>query len=810
MYCKKVSGVSVPISLSRRSESKRTAEQTRRDDPQYLEALNWINSRRRGNERRQTAADRLADAKPGEDVKLDHLALTSLPESLMTRASTAKSISLSGNSLPAIPPVVLSFSEVQRLNVSGNELSFLSPQISQMQNLRSLDASHNAIAEVPSTIGALTKLESLNLGDNALRAVTSTIGKLSKLKQLKLSGNMLSDLPPQIAQCTSLRELDISRNHFEVVPDTVGSLRKLRTLKADRNRLTDLEPSADHPDSVEDRAIPESIGNLPRLEEFSVEGNPLSTLPNTFGPFEYVSRRRFQITRQGTNTLVSKVLSNNLKIRIANTPLPETLVTDGRLTDAPGAAPPPVPVYEPLYHKESPAFMQADPPPVDELAQRPIAQMAHVMPELFAAQTTSGPTGGASFDQFVRQTAGHDMAHHAQQHPQPQPQQHPQPQAQTQQPPTQQNEAVYSVFSESSSESDAPSFAFVRKRTTPPVQAPNAAPSASAAVNVQTPPPATTQPFIPTQIGAAWRPSGSSPATPPATAVPPSTQIPQQQPAPAQAQTFPTMPMGTGLPASGFQHTTHDPQAAAYAQALQMAASLMQRPATTPHVHSAPFKVAGSNDSWFDFSDPAINQAHQHELDMLGFEQVQHNTLDGLAKHYRERLYLQGDHLKQRLEQAKLRGSMGIPGETVGINVWRVGIMLFRQHVVCNLAETVANINKQKKLNDPSQSHLADDPLQIALVYQTIVSRELQILGLEPLRKNMDENPHFRSMFAHIVSPERTGSVMLDIIREVHRAEDENGRRKLSAFIKEQPFWKEYLASQQSASTAAWRGSYGF
>ena len=136
--------------------------------------------------------------------------------------------------------------------------------------------------------------------------------------------------------------------------------------------------------------------------------------------------------------------------------------------------------------------------------------------------------------------------------------------------------------------------------------------------------------------------------------------------------------------------------------------------------------------------------------------------------------------------------------------------MLIPPDQACKHKYRTPSINKQKKLNDPSQSHLADDPLQIALVYQTIVSRELQILGLEPLRKNMDENPHFRSMFAHIVSPERTGSVMLDIIREVHRAEDENGRRKLSAFIKEQPFWKEYLASQQSASTAAWRGSYGF
>lgn len=824
MYCRKVSlsGVSLPLNLSGRNERSRTAEETRRADPHYLEALTWINGRRRPNEQREKAVEILADVKPGQDVKLNDLALTSLPESLMTRASTAKSISLSGNGLPAIPRAILDFSALRGLNLSRNELTALSPHIGQMENLRSLDASHNAISEVPATIGRLSKLKSLNLGNNALRTLPAQIGDLGKLEQLKLSGNMLNNLPPAIGECTELQELDISHNHFDMMPREVGRLSKLRTLKADRNQLTDLEPNEDDPDGVHNRAIPESIGTLRNLEQLDVAGNPLTTLPNSFGPFEYVSQRRFEITRQGKNTLASKLspFSTNLRVRIANTPLPETLANDGRLKELPGGVP--EPVYEALYYKEShrPDAEEAFSP--DASPQRPIPQMTRAMPELFAAQTAAGPAGARAFDQFVRHAAD---------------------QAGGFAPPgaAAQATATAQPFEHVAAQQ--------RSEPTPAGQAtmpvPNPVPQAHFAANNQAVPAAAAQPFAHAQMGGTlprggMPPNGMAPngmplnampfnGTPPG-GVPQAAQsaaaaqiaahgqmgvrfapapVPQAAPAPVSAHPFQPVPAGMSFPgARGFTPTTQDPQAAAYAQALQIATSIMQR-SSMPQVHSAPIRATGVNDSWFDYSNPAINQAHQHELDRLGFEQVQHNTLAGLSKHYRERLYLQGPHLTQRLEQAKLRGSMGIAGETVGINVWRVGIMMFRQHVICNLAETVANINRQKKLNDPGQSHLSDDPLQIALVYQTIASRELQILGLEPLRAHLD-TPQFKSMFRHIVSPELTDSVRQGIVREVHQAEQQDEGATLSAFINEQPFWKEYLESQQSAANAAWRGTYGF
>lgn len=860
MYCRKVSGVSVPISLSRRHESARSTEQTRQSDPQYLEALNWINARRRGNERRETAVDRLLDANPGEDVTLDNLALTSVPEPLVTRASTAKSLSLSGNALPAIPHPILNFSELQGLNISGNELTALSPHISQMQNLRLLDVSHNAIAEIPATIGTLSKLESLNLGDNALRALPNTIGNLSKLKQLKLSGNMLNDLPPQIAQCAALRELDMSRNHFEMIPPEVGALSKLRKLKADRNRLTDLEPNRDDPDGLHNRAIPEEIGQLPHLEQFDVAGNPLTVLPNSFGPFEYASKRNLEITRQGTNTLLSKVFSKNLRVRIANTPLPKTLANDGRLPELPGSARLSEPVYEPLYDKVSHAPEDDEPLSPDAYPQRPIAQTARAIPELFAAQTALGQAGAAAFDALARQTAGHDAARYAQQPqpqpPQPQPTYHPAPPLANHGPAAQAQAGGFAQAGPATQTpaNDPPPFALpaaqqhnaampsasMRGPLIPPGQAPAPEspeqPYTQAAPNMQAVPPTAAQPFARPPMSTPLPPNGGMPpgAMPPSgmpsNAFSPAGQsiaaaqlaahsqagvpfapahVAHTAPAVASAHPFQPMSAGPSFPsASGFAQTAIDPRAAAYAQAMQIASSLLQRP-PMPQAHAAPVRTAGANDSWFDYSRPTFDPAHQYELDRLGFEQVQQNTLEGLSLIYRERLYLQGEHLIQRVEQAKLRASMGIPGESLGVNVWRVGIMMFRQHVICNLAETVADINRQKKLTDPSQSHLVDDPLQIALVYQTIVSEDLQILGLEPLRERM-ETPQFKAMFRRIVSPERTDFVRQGIIREVAQAEAENDHATLTAFINEQAFWQDYLASQRAAATAAWRSAYGF
>ena len=857
MYCRNVLGVSPPVSLSRRNESARPTEETRQSDPQYLEALNWINARRRGNERRQTAVDRLVNAKPGEDVEFDNLALTSLPEPLVTRASTAKSISLAGNALPAIPQAILNFSALQGLNVSGNELTALSPHISHMQNLRSLDVSHNTIAEVPATIGSLSKLESLNLGDNALCTLPNTIGNLSKLKQLKLSGNMLNDLPSQIAQCTALRELDMSRNHFEMIPPEVGALSKLRKLTADRNRLTDLEPNADDPGGVHNRAIPEEIGKLPNLERFDVGGNPLTVLPNSFGPFEYASKSNLEITRQGANNLLSKLFSKPLRVRIANTPLPRTLAADGRLPELPDAAWRPEPIYEPLYDKASHVLEDNEPPSPEAFPQRPIPQTARAIPELFAAQTALGQAGAAAFDALARQTAGHDAASYAQQPQPPQPQPayhavpaHPshgpcgqpqaggfaQPGAATQTTAADQQRFAFPAAQQHNTA--APSVS-AHSPIIPPGLAPTPAapeqPYPSAASNIHAIPPAAGQPFARAPMTVQFPAGGMPPGAVPPSGMPPSgfsqaaqsiaaaqfaahgqagvpltpAHVPQIVPATASAHPFQPMPAGPSFPAAGgFAQTVNDPRAAAYAQALQIATSLMQR-SSMPQAHSAPIRTAGANDSWFDYSRPTFDPGHQYILDRLGFEQVQHNTLEGLSLHYRERLYLQGEHLTQRLEQAKLRASMGIAGESLGVNVWRVGIMMFRQHVICNLAETVADINRQKKLIDPSQAHLADDPLQIALVYQTIVSEELQILGLEPLRQHM-HTPSFQMMFRHIVSPDRTDFVRQGIIREVQQAENENDHATLTAFINEQAFWKEYLASQRTAATAAWRSAYGF
>jgi Leucine-rich repeat (LRR) protein len=806
MYCRKVSGVSLPVSLSRRNESAQTAEEVRQSDPQYLEALNWINARRRGNERRQTAVDRLMEAKPGQDVTLDNLALTSLPEPLVTRARTAKGISLSGNSLPAIPQSILSFEGLQRLNISGNELTALSPHIAQMQNLRSLDVSHNAIAEIPAAVGALSKLESLNLGDNALRTLPNTIGSLSKLKQLKLSGNMLNDFPPQIAQCASLRELDMSRNHFEVIPPEIGSLPKLHTLKADRNRLTDLEANEDDPDALHNRAIPEGIGRLSHLEQFDVAGNPLTVLPNSFGPFEYTSKRKLEITRQGTNSLLPKVLSKNLRIRIANTPLPRTLAADGRLPELPGAARMPEPVYEALYFKESNSLEAEGPRSPDASPQRPIAQAARAIPELFAAQTMAADQQSFAFPAAQQHNATTPFA--SMRGPMIPP-----GHAQAPVPPEQPRSAEPSNVQTAA---PAPMGSPLPPSGMPPGGVPTFG-MPRTAMPQSAMPPAGISPYGMPPAGTTA--PGFSPAAQPAPYGPPGgvagepAQMPQPVPMAASlsASAHPFQPMmpASNFPLAGaFTRAAEDPRAAAYAQALQIATSLMQRPAA-PQVHAAPIRTAGANESWFDYSRPTVNLAHQYELDKLGFEQVQHNTLEGLSKHYRERLYLQGEHLTQRLEQAKLRPSMGIPGESLGVNVWRVGIMMFRQHVICNLAETVANINRQKKLNDPSQAHLNDDPLQIALVYQTIVSEELQILGLEPLRQHM-QNPQFQSMFRHIVSPERTDFVRQGIIGEVHQAEAENEHATLTAFINQQAFWKDYLVSQQTASTAVWRGAYGF
>src|SRR5579859_4966665 len=74
----------------------------------------------------------------------------------------------------------------------------------------------------------------------------------------------LTSLPQSLGQLARLQLLDVTGNQLTTLPDSLGDLLHLRKLYLDGNQLTEL---------------PETIGSLPALVELHVEANLLTTLP---------------------------------------------------------------------------------------------------------------------------------------------------------------------------------------------------------------------------------------------------------------------------------------------------------------------------------------------------------------------------------------------------------------------------------------------------------------------------------------------------------------------------------------------------
>jgi internalin A len=89
-----------------------------------------------------------------------------------------------------------------------------------------------------------------------------------KEKKLGLSDNGLTELPESLGQLTRLQHLDLSGNRLMQLPESLGQLTQLQRLELSRNQLTEL---------------PESLGQLTQLQFLDLSGNRLTQLPESLG-----------------------------------------------------------------------------------------------------------------------------------------------------------------------------------------------------------------------------------------------------------------------------------------------------------------------------------------------------------------------------------------------------------------------------------------------------------------------------------------------------------------------------------------------
>lgn len=106
-----------------------------------------------------------------------------------TSSAQDKTLDLSGQSLTAIPPEVLSRNDISTLNISNNQFTSIPSDISTLQNLSVLIIDNNRLEAFSQDLGKLSKLTEIYANNNRLESVPNVLSGMTQLKVLDLSGN---------------------------------------------------------------------------------------------------------------------------------------------------------------------------------------------------------------------------------------------------------------------------------------------------------------------------------------------------------------------------------------------------------------------------------------------------------------------------------------------------------------------------------------------------------------------------------------------------------------------------------------------
>nr|KAJ3417751.1 hypothetical protein HK105_000836 [Polyrhizophydium stewartii] len=146
-------------------------------------------------------------------------------------------------------------------------------QICSLTKLQSLRLRRNKLTgSLPIAIWKLADLEELDVADNRLDAIPETLVKLAKLRIINVARNLISRLPEQIGRLENLEVL-VASDRFEIgriehIPESIGDLKKLNLLRLNNNRLS---------------TLPEWIGKMSSLTWLNLASNQIRELPQAMG-----------------------------------------------------------------------------------------------------------------------------------------------------------------------------------------------------------------------------------------------------------------------------------------------------------------------------------------------------------------------------------------------------------------------------------------------------------------------------------------------------------------------------------------------
>lgn len=155
-------------------------------------------------------------------------------------------------------------SGVARLHLAENLSVFPTEIFELADTLEVLDLSNNQLDSLPDDFGRLHKLNILFLSNNCFTELPSVIADCPKLEMIGFKANQIVSIAED-ALPKQTRWLILTDNKIERLPDSMGDLYRLQKLALAGNRLTHL---------------PASMANCQRVELARLSANRLTSLPD--------------------------------------------------------------------------------------------------------------------------------------------------------------------------------------------------------------------------------------------------------------------------------------------------------------------------------------------------------------------------------------------------------------------------------------------------------------------------------------------------------------------------------------------------
>ncbi|MFV0594066.1 leucine-rich repeat-containing protein kinase family protein [Shewanella sp.] len=146
------------------------------------------------------------------------------------------------------------------LDLSNNRLSSLPEDLSRLTHLKILFASNNRFEELPEALGQCPKLEMIGFKANQIRSVPETSLPL-QTRWLILTDNQISALPDSMGELHRLQKLALAGNRLTSLPASMAQCQNLELVRLSANALA---------------TLPNWLLKLPKLTWLAFAGNPFS------------------------------------------------------------------------------------------------------------------------------------------------------------------------------------------------------------------------------------------------------------------------------------------------------------------------------------------------------------------------------------------------------------------------------------------------------------------------------------------------------------------------------------------------------